>query len=160
MAGICTVMVQMPHAKPQIVMEFRVKAAVPVFSREETAAGAGATTGHLTAVIRRINLKLFNVVFVLSVFAACFLSATCSSVKRVGNDFTDTCTHCHGAQLEGVRNYTEKCGECHELNTLPPEKVTVSQRCEALLCEPHTHKIKNVFQPTPSCFSCHRKTDF
>ena len=109
-----------------------------------------------TAIFEMVS----NIVVVLSLFAACFLFSTCSSVKRVGNNFTDTCTHCHGAQLEGVRNYTEKCGECHELNTLPPDKVTVSQRCEALMCEPHTHKMKNVFQPTPSCFSCHRKKDF
>ena len=70
------------------------------------------------------------------------------------------CTHCHGENLQGINNTKAYCGECHDVSApLAPDKVTDPEKKEALLTEPHIHKIKNVFTGTPSCFYCHRKED-
>ncbi len=74
---------------------------------------------------------------------------------------TDKCSHCHGSNLEGINNTKAYCGKCHDIsNPVTPENVSDRDMKEALLSEPHIHKIKNVYSGTPSCFNCHRPGSF
>ncbi len=103
---------------------------------------------------RRICILSFTGLAVLAL--ALF---TCSSAQKL-DSFTETCAHCHGSKLQGVHNYVQVCGKCHDLKPLAPGDIMDKTRREAVLSEPHIHKNKNMFRPTPSCFNCHRKGDF
>ena len=72
----------------------------------------------------------------------------------------DECRHCHGEQLQGIQNIKDSCSECHEKLNMKPGEIQVKERKEAVLNGPHPHKTDNVFKSTPSCFFCHRRTDF
>jgi hypothetical protein len=99
-------------------------------------------------------------IFISLIIAALVFS--CALFRNIKPDeFTNRCTHCHGEKLEGVNNVKAYCGECHDISEqLAPEKIADAERKEAVLSEPHIHKIKNVFTGTPSCYFCHRKNDF
>lgn len=84
----------------------------------------------------------------------------CKSGSVEVHSYGDECKHCHGDQLQGVQNVKDKCGECHEPFTMKPEEMKVQERIDAVFSGAHPHKTDNMFKSTPSCFNCHRRTDF
>lgn len=101
-------------------------------------------------------LKIFLILFFTILF-----STTCVYFRPAEkHDYGDECKHCHGTRLQGIRNVQLYCSECHDLKPIRPGDITNAERKEAVLSEPHIHTTKNMFQGTPSCFDCHRRTDF
>lgn len=105
---------------------------------------------------------------ILFIVISCFIimsvldMISCALFRSIEiNDFTSPCSHCHGKNLEGVSNTKLYCGNCHDITSeLTPENIKDENMREAVLSEPHIHKIRNVFTGTPSCFYCHREGDF
>jgi len=102
----------------------------------------------------------FLKIFLICLFTILF-SSTCVYFRPAEkHDFGDECKHCHGKRLQGIRNVKLYCSACHDLKPLRPGEISNAERKEAVLSEPHIHTTKNLFQGTPSCFDCHRRTDF
>lgn len=97
---------------------------------------------------------------ILLVITAIFAGACSFFRPAEEHSFGDECKHCHGEKLQGVHNVKATCGQCHDLKPIRPEEITDAARKEAVLSEPHIHRVKNMFSSTPSCFNCHRRTDF
>lgn len=105
-------------------------------------------------------LKRFALALV-TIAAIAALIVTCASLRgKEEHSFGEDCMHCHGDRLQGINNVKAHCGQCHDLAPLAPEGVRDQARKETLLSEPHVHTTKNLFKSTPSCFNCHRRTDF
>ncbi len=104
----------------------------------------------------------YKIILVTTICAIVVFIFSCALSRNFKtDDFTGKCTHCHGENLEGINNVKAYCGACHDVSVpLAPEKIADAGRKEAVLSEPHIHKIKNVFAGNPSCFFCHRKGDF
>ncbi len=95
------------------------------------------------------------------IITAAFVLITCATLsEKKAHSFGDDCKHCHGERLQGIHNTRAYCGQCHDLKPLAAADVQDEARKETLLSEPHIHTTKNVFNSTPSCFNCHRRTDF
>ena len=92
--------------------------------------------------------------------AALLMNCASSRSPVDGNSPGFDCTHCHGGNLAGVRNTGERCGSCHDLKPLDAATVASPAIREIIDREPHVHRTKNMFRPTPSCFMCHRQTDW
>lgn len=84
----------------------------------------------------------------------------CSSIEKEEHSYGDECKHCHGDRLQGINNVKDYCGQCHDPLYLKPEDIKVQERREAVFNGAHPHKTDNIFKGTPSCFYCHRRTDF
>lgn len=76
------------------------------------------------------------------------------------HEYGDECKHCHGDRLQGVQNIKQSCGECHNPLRMKPSEMKSNERIEAVFNGAHPHKTDNMFKSTPSCFYCHRITDF
>lgn len=114
------------------------------------------------AMIRvKTNNKLILSMF-FSLCAVIIMPVTCSSTQQKSEEksFADDCRHCHGERLQGVRNIKATCGQCHMRTPLAPEDIQSATMKDILFQEPHIHTTKNIFSSTPSCYFCHRKTDF
>ena len=70
------------------------------------------------------------------------------------------CAHCHGTNLEGVRNIKLQCGGCHDLAPLAAGAIRSQSIKDTIFSEPHIHRAENMFSNTPSCFFCHRRSEF
>jgi len=107
-----------------------------------------------------MNFKNSIMIFI----SACTIVFTVTMCKSWGveekHSYGDECKHCHGDQLQGNQNVKEKCGECHDKLTMKPEEMKVQERIDAVVNGAHPHKTDNMFKSTPSCFYCHRRTDF
>jgi len=106
-------------------------------------------------MIRKQNIIFFTVIIMAFIFY------TCKSLS-VGekHSFGDECRHCHGENLQGIQNVKATCNECHKTLRIKPEEIQVQERKDAVLNGSHPHKTDNMFKSTPSCFFCHRRTDF
>ena len=89
-----------------------------------------------------------------------FQGCAVTNKKASKYSFGEECAHCHGEKLEGNKNIKKICGGCHDLAPLPVEKMKSEKMRAVVLSEPHVHKARNMFANTPSCFLCHRQTDF
>ena len=76
------------------------------------------------------------------------------------HSYGDECRHCHGDQLQGNQNVKKNCGECHDTLKMKPEEMKAQERIDAVFNGAHQHKTDNMFRSTPSCFFCHKRTDF
>ncbi|HPS56891.1 MAG TPA: hypothetical protein PK514_02195 [Spirochaetota bacterium] len=85
---------------------------------------------------------------------------TCKSRTVEEHSYGDECKHCHGEQLQGIQNIKAYCGECHDPLKMSMDQIQVQERKDAILNGAHVHKTDNIFKSTPSCFYCHRRTDF
>ncbi len=95
-------------------------------------------------------------IFLFSVAIGCSSARVAPDDNSPGKD----CVHCHGEKLQGVKNVKLQCGSCHDLKPLDASAVAAESMKEIITREPHVHKTKNIFSPTPSCFMCHRQTDW
>ncbi len=136
-------------------------AAVRAMASAEKTDRAPARTAMIKLMVPlHVKTRFFLKIFLICFFAVLF-SSTCVYFRPAEkHDFGDACKHCHGKRLQGIRNVKLYCGECHDLKPIRPGDITNAERKEAVLSEPHIHKTKNMFQGTPSCFDCHRRTDF
>lgn len=102
-----------------------------------------------------------SILIIISVTAVIITINMCKSGSiEEKHDFGDECKHCHGENLQGIQNVKSACSECHEKLKMKPEEMKVQERIDAVINGPHPHKTDNMFKSTPSCFFCHRRTDF
>ena len=107
-----------------------------------------------------MNLKQF-LILVISITTVVFTFTMCKSWTTVEqHSYGDECKHCHGDQLQGNQNVKQNCGECHDTLKMKPEEMKNQERIDAVFNGAHPHKTDNMFKVTPSCFNCHRRTDF
>lgn len=86
--------------------------------------------------------------------------AACKSGTIEEHQYGDECKHCHGEQLQGIQNVRAYCGECHDPLKMRMDEIQVQERKDAIFNGAHVHNTDNIFKSTPSCFYCHRRTDF
>lgn len=99
-----------------------------------------------------------NILFFLCIV---LYTTTCQSwYTAETHSFGDECKHCHGDNLQGINNIKLYCGQCHDQLNLKPEEITVIEIKNAIFSRPHPHITDNIFKSTPSCFYCHRRSDF
>jgi hypothetical protein len=105
---------------------------------------------------------MIRIILTLTAVTAAFLLFRCSAQRNILADsaYGKECVHCHGDTLQGIKNVKRYCGECHTLRPLSIGAIKSNEMKNVLLGEPHIHKTENIFSSTPSCFSCHRKSDF
>ena len=101
---------------------------------------------------------------IIAIVSACtllFAAVMCkSSGKAEQHSYGDECKHCHGDRLQGNQNVKAACGECHDPLKMSPKEMTAKERIDAVFNGAHPHKTDNMFKSSPSCFYCHRRTDF
>lgn len=107
-------------------------------------------------------MELKNYIIILiSVCAIVFTISMCKSGSVTEqHSYGDECKHCHGDQLQGNQNVKRKCSECHDPLQMKPSEMKAQERIDAVFNGAHPHKTDNMFKSTPSCFYCHRRTDF
>lgn len=105
---------------------------------------------------------MIRIILTLTAVTAVILLFRCSAQRNILADsaYGRDCVHCHGEKLQGIKNIKRYCGECHTLRPLSIDAIESVEMKNILLGEPHIHKAENIFSSTPSCFSCHRKSDF
>ena len=103
----------------------------------------------------------YNIVLLISLSLIAFTITMCKSFgAEETHSYGDECKHCHGDRLQGVQNVKKTCGECHDSFHMKPEEMKVQERIDAVFNGAHPHRTDNMFKSTPSCFYCHRRTDF
>ena len=101
------------------------------------------------------------ILLIISVSAVAFSITMCKSWGvEEKHSYGDECKHCHGERLQGVQNVRSGCGHCHQELKMKPEEMKVQERIDAVFNGAHVHRTDNIFKSTPSCFYCHRRTDF
>lgn len=101
-----------------------------------------------------------RILIITAVMISLTISMCRSWIAEEKHSYGDECKHCHGDQLQGVQNVKQTCGECHDPLKMKPEEIKVQERIDAVFNGAHPHKTDNMFKSTPSCFYCHRRTDF
>ncbi len=108
-----------------------------------------------------INMKLTTKSITLAVLLILTAAiAACKSGPVEEHGYGDECKHCHGEELQGIQNVKAYCGECHDPLKMRMDEIQVQERKDAILNGAHLHNTDNIFKSTPSCFYCHRRTDF
>lgn len=97
---------------------------------------------------------------IYSVFSILFITACHSWFITETHSYGDECKHCHGENLQGINNIKSYCGQCHDHLFMKPDEISSIEIKNAVFSGPHPHKTDNIFKSTPSCFYCHRRSDF
>lgn len=98
------------------------------------------------------------IISILIAATAAMLSCRSGTVGE--HSYGDECKHCHGEHLQGIQNVKSYCGECHDPLKMRMDEIQVQERKDAIFNGAHVHNTDNIFRSTPSCFYCHRRTDF
>lgn len=107
------------------------------------------------------RIETLALIFVFAAVIAISIEGCAITNKKASQyGYGEDCTHCHGEKLEGNKNIKLQCGECHDLVPVSAENIKSESIRGIVLSDPHVHKAKNMFSNTPSCFLCHRQTDF
>lgn len=110
---------------------------------------------------RSADLRKTRKAAILFTLSSCVIIFTlCKSGTVEEHGYGDECKHCHGEQLQGIQNVKAYCGECHDPLKMRMDEIQVQERKDAILSGAHVHNTDNIFKSTPSCFYCHRRTDF
>lgn len=105
--------------------------------------------------------NMTRIIITLTAATTVFLLFRCSTQNNLtDSSYGKDCVHCHGDRLQGIKNIKRYCGECHTLRPLSIDAIESDEMKNVILGEPHIHKAENIFSSTPSCFSCHRRSDF
>lgn len=99
-------------------------------------------------------------IIVSAIITAIIIQLSCKSGPVEQHSYGDECKHCHGEQLQGIQNVKAYCGECHDPLKMRMDEIQVQERKDAIFNGAHVHDTDNIFKSTPSCFYCHRRTDF
>jgi len=108
-------------------------------------------------MLKKISI---NILFLIGVMITFSITMCKSWSVEEKHSYGDECKHCHGDQLQGNQNVKSNCGDCHDPLKMKPEEMKNQERIDAVFNGAHPHKTDNMFKSTPSCFNCHRRTDF